>query len=55
MVGEEQSRESVNINITTLVEQAPHVSYRESKLTRLLQESLGGRAKTSIIATISCG
>lgn len=27
--------------------------YRESKLTRLLQESLGGRTKTSIIATIS--
>ena len=26
---------------------------RESKLTRLLQESLGGRTKTSIIATIS--
>ena len=27
--------------------------YRESKLTRLLQESLGGRAKTAIIATVS--
>ena len=30
-----------------------HVPYRESKLTRLLQESLGGRAKTILIATIS--
>ncbi|XP_076749594.1 kinesin-like protein Klp61F [Xylocopa sonorina] len=39
--------------ITALVEKAPHIPYRESKLTRLLQESLGGRAKTSIIATIS--
>ncbi|XP_034945237.1 LOW QUALITY PROTEIN: kinesin-like protein Klp61F [Chelonus insularis] len=39
--------------ITALVERAPHVPYRESKLTRLLQESLGGRTKTSIIATIS--
>lgn len=29
--------------------------FRESKLTRLLQESLGGRTKTSIIATISPG
>lgn len=57
-------RESVNINqslltlgrvITALVERAPHIPYRESKLTRLLQESLGGRTKTSIIATISCG
>lgn len=27
--------------------------YRDSKLTRLLQESLGGRAKTWIIATLS--
>jgi len=39
--------------ITALVERAPHVPYRESKLTRLLQDSLGGRTKTSIIATIS--
>ena len=29
------------------------VIFRESKLTRLLQDSLGGRTKTSIIATIS--
>jgi len=28
-------------------------SGRESKLTRLLQDSLGGRTKTSIIATVS--
>lgn len=27
--------------------------FRESKLTRLLQDSLGGKTKTSIIATIS--
>lgn len=30
-----------------------HVPYRESKLTRLLQDSLGGNAKTFLIATIS--
>ena len=30
-----------------------HVSYRDSKLTRLLQESLGGNAKTSLIVTVS--
>ncbi|CAG0883934.1 unnamed protein product [Cyprideis torosa] len=35
------------------VEGRPHVPYRESKLTRLLQESLGGRNKTSMIATVS--
>lgn len=39
--------------ITCLVERTPHVPYRESKLTRLLQDSLGGKTKTSIIATIS--
>jgi len=41
--------------ITALVDRTPHVPYRESKLTRLLQDSLGGRTKTSIIATISPG
>lgn len=30
-----------------------HVPYRDSKLTRLLQESLGGRCKTCVIATLS--
>jgi len=30
-----------------------HVNYRDSKLTRLLQESLGGNTKTSLIVTIS--
>ena len=39
--------------ISALVEKRGHIPYRDSKLTRLLQESLGGRAKTTIIATIS--
>ena len=39
--------------ITSLLERAPHVPYRESKLTRLPQDSLGGRTKTSIIAAVS--
>lgn len=30
-----------------------HVPYRESKLTRILQDSLGGNAKTRVIATLS--
>ncbi|KAL9898288.1 kinesin-like protein Klp61F [Glossina fuscipes fuscipes] len=59
-----RAREMVNINrslltlgrvINALAERGPHIPYRESKLTRLLQESLGGRTKTSIIATISPG
>jgi len=32
---------------------ADHVPFRESKLTRLLQDSLGGNAKTRVIATLS--
>lgn len=39
--------------INGLVEKSSHIPYRESKLTRLLQDSLGGRTKTCIIATIS--
>jgi len=39
--------------ITALTEGSIHIPYRESKLTRLLQESLGGKTKTCIIATIS--
>ncbi|GAB4860268.1 hypothetical protein Ancab_011749 [Ancistrocladus abbreviatus] len=39
--------------INSLVEHAGHVSYGESKLTRLLRDSLGGKTKTCIIATIS--
>ena len=30
-----------------------HIPYRDSKLTRILQESLGGNAKTSLIITCS--
>ncbi|KAJ7063348.1 P-loop containing nucleoside triphosphate hydrolase protein [Mycena amicta] len=39
--------------INALVDKAQHVPYRESKLTRLLQDSLGGTTKTCIIATVS--
>ncbi|XP_072197114.1 kinesin-like protein KIF11 [Excalfactoria chinensis] len=59
---DKRAREAGNINqslltlgrvISALVERAPHIPYRESKLTRILQDSLGGRTKTSIIATVS--
>merc|ERR1719221_1408035 len=56
------ARESATINqslltlgrvITSLVQSSPHVPYRDSKLTRLLQDSLGGGSKTLIVATVS--
>eukprot|EP00948_MAST-09A_sp_MAST-9A-sp1_P003312 g3312.t1 len=55
-------RESQNINkslltlgrvITALRQKAARIPYRDSKLTRLLQEALGGRCRTCIIATVS--
>ncbi|XP_017769049.1 PREDICTED: kinesin-like protein KIF11-B [Nicrophorus vespilloides] len=59
---EKRAREAGNINqslltlgrvIKALVEKSPHIPYRESKLTRILQDSLGGKTKTTIIATVS--
>ena len=41
--------------ITSLVEHQGHVPYRDSKLTRLLRDALGGRSKTCIIATVAPG
>ncbi|ALC43850.1 Klp68D [Drosophila busckii] len=38
--------------ISALAERSPHVPYRDSKLTRLLQDSLGGNSKTIMIANI---
>ncbi|KAI3632496.1 hypothetical protein MIR68_009602 [Amoeboaphelidium protococcarum] len=39
--------------ISKLSENSSHVPYRDSKLTRILQNSLGGNAKTAIICTAS--
>ncbi|KAJ2808333.1 Kinesin- motor protein [Coemansia guatemalensis] len=39
--------------ITALVEKNNHVPYRESKLTYIIKDSLGGRTRTCMIATIS--
>lgn len=39
--------------ITALTTNAAHVPYRESKLTRILQDSLGGKTITTIIANLS--
>ena len=40
--------------ITALTDKkASHVPYRESKLTRILSESLGGNSRTCLIITCS--
>jgi kinesin family protein 5 len=39
--------------IKALVEEQKHVPFRDSKLTRLLQNSLGGYARTCLIVTVS--
>lgn len=59
---EKRARETAMINqslltlgrvIHALIGNNSHVPYRESKLTRILQDSLGGRSKTSLIITVS--
>ena len=59
----ERLREAIEINlslsalgnvITALVDgKSAHIPYRDSKLTRLLQDSLGGNTKTIMIAVVS--
>jgi hypothetical protein len=39
--------------ISALVDNQKHIPYRDSKLTRLLQDSLGGNSRTAMIACIS--
>ena len=51
----------INLSITTLGKvitsltdkKSTHVPYRESKLTRILQQSLGGNSRTALIITCS--
>ncbi|KAK9830355.1 hypothetical protein WJX72_011239 [[Myrmecia] bisecta] len=52
---------SINLSLTTLGmcinaradPNSQHVPFRDSKLTRLLQESLGGNAKTSLVIAVA--
>jgi Kinesin motor domain len=39
--------------ISALADRSSHVPYRESKLTRLLQDSLGGNSRSLVIACVS--
>lgn len=60
--GATRIKETANINqslsvlgnvISALTEHRHHVPYRDSKLTRLLADSLGGNCKTTLIAMVS--
>ena len=55
-----EEAKKINLSLSTIgnvihamVLHSSHVPYRESKLTRILQESLGGNFKTSLIVTCS--
>ena len=51
----------INVSLTTLGrvimaltdKKVSHIPYRESKLTRMLSESLGGNSKTCLVITCS--
>jgi kinesin family member 11 len=47
------SLSTLGMVIAALALKSAHIPYRESKLTRLLQDSIGGSAKCALIATIS--
>lgn len=50
-----QSLTSLSRVVQALINKQTYIPYRDSKLTRIMQESLGGNAKTSILATIGSG
>jgi hypothetical protein len=54
-----EEAKSINLSLSALgkcinaiAENSPHVPLRDSKLTRLLRDSFGGTARTSLIVTI---
>ncbi|KAK0905450.1 hypothetical protein LTR91_023419 [Friedmanniomyces endolithicus] len=58
----DRAKEGISINaglaslgkvITQLSSRTPHISYRDSRLTRLLQDSLGGNAITFMVACVT--
>jgi hypothetical protein len=53
---------TINLSLTSLGKviqslaqgkKSAHIPYRDSKITRLLQDSLGGNTKTTLIAAVS--
>ncbi|XP_031626189.1 kinesin-like protein Klp61F [Contarinia nasturtii] len=50
-----QSLTGLNRVVQALINKQTYIPYRDSKLTRIMQESLGGNAKTAIVASIGSG
>ena len=50
---EDYSQFELDISALSEQKKADHVPYRDSKLTRLLQDSLGGTASTWVVACVS--
>lgn len=48
-----QSLTSLSRVVQALTNKQSHIPYRDSKLTRIMQDSLGGNTKTTIVASIS--
>lgn len=48
-----QSLTSLSRVVQALTSKQSHIPYRDSKLTRIMQDSLGGNTKTAIVASIS--
>lgn len=48
-----QSLTSLSRVVQALTSKQSHIPYRDSKLTRIMQDSLGGNTKTTIVASIS--
>lgn len=48
-----QSLSTLGRVIKALTDNDEHIPFRDSKLTHLLKESLGGNSKTTLICTIS--
>jgi len=48
-----KSLSTLSLVINAVVEQLPHVPYRNSKLTRLLSDAFGGNSKVSLVLTVN--
>jgi kinesin family protein 5 len=55
-----EEAKKINLSLTNLgkvikqlAEKNSHIPYRDSKLTRVLKDSLGGNSKTTLIVTCS--